>query len=65
MSMNNYPQNADVVEESFVKETCPFLFGALTLTCINAGTTLDDISDCLDESRGMDSIDGVTEEKEI
>lgn len=64
MSMDNYPQNADTVEESFVEKTCPFLFGALSQSCISAGTTLDDVSDCLDESRGMDSIDGVTEEEE-
>jgi len=26
MSMDNYPQNADTIEESFVKETCPSFF---------------------------------------
>ena len=64
MSMSNYACHADTVEESFVEKICPFLFGALSIACKEAGTTLDDVSDCLDQSRGLDTIDGVEEDEE-
>ncbi len=64
MSNGNYPQSAETVDHEFVRNTCPFLLGVLTILCKDAGTTLEDISDCLDEHKGQDTIDEVTDEQE-
>ncbi len=44
MSMDNYPQNADTVEESFVKETCPMLLQELMEALGIANYDLEDFA---------------------
>ncbi len=64
MSSSNYANFAEVVEESFVKEQCPEEYKRLVDYLKESETDLDSVSDCLDEYRGLDNIDFVTEEQE-